>query len=88
MIHDLDTLKLQSVTKNRYKSMTPAESLAGKQAEQLREYLHSIGKHDEAYKVPTYLTNSFHCRVSEEITPFEKQDHEFELFHMIEGKPI
>ena len=65
--------------------MTPAESLAGKQAEQLREYLHSIGKHDEAYKVPTYLTNSFHCHVSEEITPFEKQDHEFELFHMIEG---
>ena len=41
---------------------TPAESLAGKQAEQLREYLHSIGKHDEAYKVPTYLTNSFHLR--------------------------
>ena len=64
---------------------TPAESLAGKQADQLREYLHSIGKHDEAYKVPTYLTNSFHCHVSEEITPFEKQDHEFDLFHMIEG---
>ena len=53
MIHDLDTLKLQSVTKNRYKSMTPAESLAGKQGEQLREYLHSTGKQDEADKVPT-----------------------------------
>lgn len=65
---------------------TPAESLAGKQAEQLRRYLDSIGKHDEARKVPTYMTNGFHLHVSEEVSPFEKQDKEFELFHMIEGK--
>lgn len=67
---------------------TPAESLAGTQAEQLRKYLNDIGEHDRAYSVPTYFSNSFHCHVSVEQTPFEKQDNEFELFHMIEGKLI
>lgn len=65
---------------------TPSESLAGTQAEQIRKYLESIGRKEEAYNFPTYVTNSFHCHVSENITPFEKQDHEFKLFHMIEGK--
>lgn len=64
------------------------ESLAGTQAEQLRKYLNDIGEHDRAYSVPTYFSNSFHCHVSVEQTPFEKQDNEFELFHMIEGKLI
>ena len=64
------------------------ESLAGTQAEQLRKYLNDIGEHDRAYAVPTYFSNSFHCHVGVEQTPFEKQDNEFELFHMIEGGHI
>ena len=67
---------------------TPAESLGGKQAEQLRKYLDDIGEHEKAYNVPLYFSNSFHCHVSEEINPFQKQDAEFDLFHMIEGKLI
>lgn len=66
--------------------MTPAESLCQTQANQLRASLDSIGEHTRAKAVPEYLTNSFHLHVSEDISPFEKQDGEFELFHMIEGK--
>ena len=64
---------------------TPAESLARTQSEQYRAYLDSIGEHERAKKVPEYFTNSFHLHVSEDISPFEKQDAEFDLFHMIEG---
>lgn len=67
---------------------TPAESLCQTQANQLRAYLDSIGEHTRAKAVPEYLTNSFHLHVSEDISPFEKQDGEFELFHMIEGGHI
>ena len=37
---------------------------------------------------PEYFTNSFHVNVTEEISPFEKQDHEFEDFHLCEGGHI
>ena len=35
-----------------------------------------------------YFTNSFHCHVSADITPFEKQDNEYELFHKCNGGHI
>ncbi len=63
---------------------TPAESLCGTQLEQfVKKY--GIIKHvsDKAY-----FTNSFHMHVSEDITPFEKQDAEFRYFHVASGGHI
>jgi anaerobic ribonucleoside-triphosphate reductase len=37
---------------------------------------------------PEYFTNSFHVNVTEDITPFEKQDREFTDFHLCEGGHI
>lgn len=63
---------------------TPAESLAGTQLKQFRAKFGVIpGVSDREY-----FTNSFHCHVSAEITPFEKQDYEYELFHKITGGRI
>lgn len=60
---------------------TPAESLCGTQAKQYREYTgdNQFGE---------YFTNSFHLHVSEDVTPFEKQDKEYELFHKCNGGHI
>lgn len=63
---------------------TPAESLAGKQVLQFREKFGLIPRVSDN----DYFTNSFHCHVSEEITPFEKQDYEVELFHKHSGGHI
>ena len=63
---------------------TPAESLAGTQLKQFRNRYGVIpGVSDTEY-----FSNSFHCHVSADITPFEKQDHEFHLFHKINGGHI
>ena len=35
-----------------------------------------------------YVSNSFHCHVSEDIPPFEKQDIEEPLFHLSAGGRI
>lgn len=67
---------------------TPAESYCGTASKQLSKYLDSIGEHEKALKVPDFLTNSFHAHVSENITPFEKQDAEFECFHLSAGGHI
>lgn len=62
----------------------PAESLAGTQREQfVKKYGVVDGVSDKAY-----FSNGFHCHVSAEISPFEKQDQEFELFHKINGGHI
>lgn len=60
---------------------TPAESLCGVQAKQYADYTgdHQFGE---------YFTNSFHMHVNEPITPFEKQDAEYEMFHMCNGGHI
>lgn len=60
---------------------TPAENLCGVQAKQYAEYTgdNQFGE---------YFTNSFHMHVSEPITPFEKQDAEYKLFHMCNGGHI
>ena len=60
---------------------TPAESLCGTQAKQYREYTGDNQFGD-------YFTNSFHLHVSEDVTPFEKQDKEYELFHKCNGGRI
>lgn len=60
---------------------TPAEATAGVQAKQYAEYTgdNQFGE---------YFTNSFHMHVSEPITPFEKQDAEYKMFHMCNGGHI
>lgn len=60
---------------------TPAESLCMKQAQQYR----NLTGDDQFGE---YFSNSFHCHVSENITPIEKQDAEFELFHKVAGGHI
>nr|DAU69832.1 MAG TPA: anaerobic ribonucleoside triphosphate reductase [Bacteriophage sp.] len=60
---------------------TPAESLCGTQARQYREYTGDNQFGD-------YFTNSFHLHVSEDVTPIEKQDEEYELFHKCNGGHI
>ena len=58
-----------------------AESLCGKQAKQYAELTGDT-------QFGEYFTNSFHCHVSEDITPVEKQDTEFEAFHKVAGGHI
>lgn len=63
---------------------TPAESLCGTQLKQFkREFGIIPGVSDKEW-----FTNSFHVAANEEINQFQKQDAEFELFHMINGGHI
>lgn len=63
---------------------TPAESLCGTQVQQFRKMYGVIpGVSDREY-----FSNSFHCHVSEEISPIQKQDYEAELFHKHNGGHI
>ena len=71
---------------------TPAESLCATQAKQYDTWCNEIGvenvfAHHEHYS-PEYFTNSFHVNVTEDITPFEKQNKEFQDFHLCEGGHI
>jgi ribonucleoside-triphosphate reductase len=71
---------------------TPAESLCATQAKQYAAFCREIDipnvfETTEHYS-PEYFTNSFHVNVTEEITPFEKQDKEFNAFHLCEGGHI
>ena len=63
---------------------TPAESLAGTQLQQFKKEFGVIEKVSDK----EYFSNGFHCPVTANITPFEKQDKEFELFHKINGGHI
>lgn len=63
---------------------TPAESLCGTQLHQFRDKYGIIKNVSDK----EYFTNSFHCHVSEEITPIEKQNKEEEIFHMSNGGHI
>lgn len=63
---------------------TPAESLVGLQVKQFKKRFGEIkGIFDR-----DYVSNGFHLHVAEDITPFEKQDKEEELFHMCNGGHI
>ena len=71
---------------------TPAESLCATQARQYDRFcadegVDNVFRHTEHYS-PEYFTNSFHVNVTEDITPFEKQDREFTDFHLCEGGHI
>lgn len=63
---------------------TPAESLAGKQVEQFRKKYGII----ENVSDKSYVSNSFHCHVSEDITPIQKQDYEKRFWNLFNGGKI
>lgn len=63
---------------------TPAESLCGVQARQLRERFGIIpGVSDREY-----VSNSFHCHVTEDISPIQKQDLEYRFWNLCNGGKI
>ena len=63
---------------------TPAESLCGLQVEQFRKKYGII----ENVSDKTYVSNSFHCHVSEDITPIQKQDLENRFWNLFNGGKI
>lgn len=63
---------------------TPAESLCGLQVEQFRKIYGII----ENVSDRTYVSNSFHCHVSEEMSPIEKQDKEERFWNYFNGGKI
>ena len=63
---------------------TPGESLCHTQIEQFRAkygIVKGVSDHE-------YTTNSFHCPVYANITPIEKQDKEYSLYHLCNGGNI
>ena len=63
---------------------TPGESLCHTQIEQFRKkygIVKDVSDHE-------YTTNSFHCNVRANISPIEKQDAEYPLFHLCNGGNI
>ena len=62
----------------------PAESLCGTQVEQFRKLYGII----ENVSDRAYMSNSFHCHVSEDITPIQKQDSEVRFWNLFNGGKI
>lgn len=63
---------------------TPAESLCGTQVEQFRKKYGIIKNVSDR----TYVSNSFHCHVTENITPIQKQDSEARFWNLFNGGKI
>ena len=63
---------------------TPAESLTGLQVQQFRAIFGII----ENVSDHAYVSNSFHCHVSEDITPLEKQNLEYRFWELCNGGKI
>ena len=63
---------------------TPAESLTGLQVKQFRAKFGII----ENVSDHAYVSNSFHCHVSEDITPIEKQNLEYRFWELCNGGKI
>ena len=63
---------------------TPAESLCGLQVEQFRK-MYGIVK---GVSDRPYVSNSFHCHVTEDITPIQKQDLENRFWNLFNGGKI
>ena len=63
---------------------TPAESLCGLQVEQFRKQYGLV----ENVSDRPYVSNSFHCHVTEDITPIEKQDLEGRFWELCNGGKI
>ncbi|HIU48951.1 MAG TPA: anaerobic ribonucleoside-triphosphate reductase [Candidatus Avimonoglobus intestinipullorum] len=63
---------------------TPAESLCGLQVQQFRKKYGII----ENVSDREYVSNSFHCHVSEDISPIQKQDLENRFWNLMNGGKI
>lgn len=63
---------------------TPAESLCGLQVEQFRKMFGIV----EGVSDRPYVSNSFHCHVTEELSPIEKQDLEGRFWELCNGGKI
>lgn len=63
---------------------TPAESLCGLQVEQFRKIYGIV----ENVSDKSYVSNSFHCHVSEDMSPIEKQDKEERFWNYFNGGKI
>ena len=63
---------------------TPAENLCGVQVQQFRKKYGII----ENVSDREYVSNSFHCHVSEDITPIQKQDLEGRFWELSNGGKI
>ena len=63
---------------------TPAENLCGLQVKQFRKKYGIV----ENVSDREYVSNGFHCHVTEEITPIEKQDLEYRFWELSNGGKI
>ncbi len=63
---------------------TPAENLCGLQVKQFREKYGVVANVSDR----GYVSNSFHCHVSEDITPIEKQNLENRFWNLMNGGKI
>ena len=63
---------------------TPAENLCGLQVKQFRKKYGII----ENVSDREYVSNGFHCHVSEDITPIQKQDLEYRFWELSNGGKI
>ena len=63
---------------------TPAENLCGVQVKQFRKKYGIV----EGVSDREYVSNSFHCHVTEDITPIEKQDIENRFWNLCNGGKI
>ncbi len=63
---------------------TPAENLCGLQVKQFREKYGIV----EGVSDREYVSNSFHCHVTEDITPIQKQDLEERFWNLCNGGKI
>lgn len=63
---------------------TPAESLCGLQVQQFRKKYGIV----EGVSDREYVSNSFHCHVTETLTPIEKQDVEHHFWNLCNGGKI
>ena len=63
---------------------TPAESLCGLQVEQFRKKYGIV----EHVSDRPYVSNSFHCHVTEQISPIQKQDLEERFWNLFNGGKI
>ena len=63
---------------------TPAENLCGLQVKQFRKKYGIV----ENVSDRDYVSNGFHCHVTEDITPIEKQDLEYRFWELSNGGKI
>ncbi len=63
---------------------TPAENLCGLQVKQFRKKYGLV----ENVSDREYVSNSFHCHVTEDITPIQKQDLEYRFWELSNGGKI